>query len=706
MKLTEETILKLLRNKANRPMKVSELVKQFSIPDGQRREIRSRLKEMAADGRLIKVRGGRYGLPDEMNLVSGILNTNPRGFGFVAQDKDSGEKDIFISRGHMGDAMHQDLVTVRMEPGRDWERPEGRVIRILKRNTKELVGTYEQFGRDGWVIPMDTKYLHDVFISAKNSKGAKTGHVVSVAIESYPAKHQPPVGRIAEVLGFSDDPEVEVKAILRKFGITPEFPPKVLSTAEKMANTAAIEEQTEERTDLSGELIFTIDGKKAKDFDDAVSIEKMGDGFRLGVHIADVSHFVREGSPLDKEAFQRGTSIYYPDSVVPMLPFQLSNEICSLKPNEKRLALSVSIDFDAQGNVVGSKIFNSTIASKIRFTYTEVARLLEKGDPENRTEDVLNALKTMHGLSRILRKNRFRRGSVDFNLPEPEVQMDDKGRIERIVMAEHNVAHELIEEFMLAANQVVAKFLSDKNAPAIHRIHEPPDDDKIAEFNRFILSFGVKLKNTHNVPSSDLQNLLKQVKNHPEERTINTLLLRTMKKAVYSAKDPGHYCLGFKYYTHFTSPIRRYPDLITHRLVKSFLNKRKCSQREHKRLLPKVAEVAEQSSAREQNAMAIEREVNDLRRAQFMADKIGKIYSGLITSVTAFGFFVELQEVFVEGLVKISSIQDDYYIFIESEHKWQGQRRHRAFKIGDTVKIKVASVDIAKRQIDLTLHPK
>jgi ribonuclease R len=706
MKLTEETILKLLRNKANRPMKVSELVKQFSIPDGQRRELRSRLKEMTADGRLIKVRGGRYGLPDEMNLISGILNTNARGFGFVVREKDTDEKDIYISRGHMGDAMHGDLVTVRMEPGRDRDRPEGRVIRILKRNTPELVGTYEQFGRDGWVIPMDTKYLQDVFVSAKNSKGAKTGHMVSVAIETYPLKHQPPVGRITEVLGFSDDPEVEVKAILRKFGISPEFPPKVLSAAEKVAGTARIEEQTEERTDLSDGMIFTIDGIKAKDFDDAVSIEKMGTGYRLGVHIADVSHFVQEGSPLDKEAFLRGTSIYYPDSVVPMLPFQLSNEICSLKPNEKRLTLSALIDFDAKGNVVGYKLFNSIIESKVRFTYTEVARLLKNNDPEGRPPEALHALKTMHKLSQILRKKRFLQGSVDFNLPEPEVQMDEKGKIEKIVMAEHNMAHELIEEFMLAANQVVAKFLSDKNIPSIHRIHEPPDDDKIAEFNQFILTFGIRLKTTHNVPSMDLQNLLKKIQNHPEERTINTLLLRTMKKAVYSEKDPGHYCLGFAHYTHFTSPIRRYPDLITHRLVKSFLDKRKCSQREHKRLFPKIIEYSEQSSAREQNAMSIEREVNDLRRAQFMVDKIGKIYSGLITSVTAFGFFVELHEVFVEGLVRISSIADDYYIFIETEHKWQGQRRHRTFKIGDTVKIKVASVDIAKRQIDLTLYPK
>jgi len=665
---------------------------------------------MAADGRLIKIRGGRYGLPDEMNLVSGILHTHYKGFGFVVQGKDqvtdSDDKDIFISRDNMGDAMHLDLVMVRVESGRDWERPEGQVIRILKRNTETLVGTFEKFGRDGWVVPMEAKYLHDVFVPAKNTKGAKTGHVVSVDIETYPTKHQPPLGRVTEVLGFSDDPDVEIKSILRKHGVYQDFPEKVMKAAKKIAAFSLEEEETQQRRDLSDWMIFTIDGERAKDFDDAVSIEKMGTGYRLGVHIADVSHFVVENSILDKEAFQRGTSIYFPDAVIPMLPVQLSNEICSLKPNEKRLTVTVLMDFDSQGTVVGRKIFNSIIQSKIRFTYNEVARLLETGDPKNQPKEAMDSLNTMRNLSRILRKNRFQTGSVDFNLPEPEVHMTPEGKVLQIVIAEHNIAHEIIEEFMLAANQEAAKFLFEKNIPAIHRIHEPPDEDKIAEFNRFLLSFGLRLNKLHNVPSLDLQKLLIQIQGHPEERTLNALLLRTMKKAVYSEKDPGHYCLGFRHYTHFTSPIRRYPDLITHRQIKTFLTKRKCSQREHKRLLPRIAEYSEQSSAREQKATEIEREINDLRRAQFMADKIGKIYSGIITSVTAFGFFVELTEVFVEGLVRISSIADDYYIFIETEYKLQGQRRHRTFKIGDTVKIRVASVDLAKRQINLTLHPK
>jgi len=703
MKLTEETILNLLRKKTTRPLKVSELVRQLSIPDVQRREFRNKIKQLAEEGRLIRIRGGRYGLPDEMNLISGILQGHPNGFGFVVPDKEFGGEDVYVSRGKMADAMHGDHVTVRIDSGHDKERPDGCIIRTLKRNTTSLVGTYEKFGRDGWVIPMEQKHFHDVFVSAKNSMNAKTGQVVALRIENYPTKHQPPSGIVTEVLGASDDPEVEIKSIIRKFGVFQEFHPKVLAEAKKVAAWSVDEEEVKERKNLSDWMIFTIDGEKAKDFDDAVSIEKLGSGYRLGVHIADVSHFVREDSPLDKEALRRGTSIYYPDSVIPMLPFQLSNEVCSLKPGEQRLTLSVLIDYDDKGTVVGSKIFNSIITSKIRFTYKEVARLLEQGDAENKYPGALDALKPMRDLSQVLRKNRFEHGSVNFNIPEPEIQINTEGKIERVVIAEHNLAHELIEEFMLAANQVIARYLQDKNVPLIHRIHETPDEDKIAEFNRFILSFGLKLRTTHKVPSTDLQRLLERAKGHPEERTINTLLLRTMKKAVYSEKDPGHYCLGFKYYSHFTSPIRRYPDLITHRLVKTYLKRKKCSHREHRHLLPKIAEFAEQSSLMERKAMEIEREINDLRRAQFMADKIGNTYTGLITGVTAFGFFVELCEVFIEGLVKISSVTDDYYVYIETEHKWQGQRRHRIFKIGDTVKVRVSNVDIAKRQIDLAL---
>ncbi len=702
MKLTEESILSLLRKKSSHPMKISELVKQLAIPDTQRREFRNKVKDMAQAGTLIRIRGGRYGLPDAMNLVTGIFKGHPNGYGFVTPDNKEDGEDLYIARTQTNTAMHLDKVIARVETRRGRDRPEGRVIRIVQRNTQSLVGVFEKFGANGWVIPMEEKYVHDVFVPAKKKGGAKPGQVVTVKIDAPPSNHQPPQGRVTEVLGFTDDPEVEIKSIFRKFGVHKEFPPRVLAEATRVEKTLAEGDADEQRKDLTKQLIFTIDGEKAKDFDDAVSLEMLKGVYRLGVHIADVSHFVREDSLLDKEAFQRGTSTYYPDGVIPMLPVQLSNEICSLKPGVKRLTVSVVIDFDANGTVLGSKSFLSTIQSKIRFTYKQVAALLKKGDPDKKFPDALPVLKHMHTLSQTLRKNRFQKGSVDMNIPEPEIEVDKNGKVTGIKLAEHNDAHELIEEFMLAANREIARFLTEKNVPVIHRIHEKPDEEKIADFNQFIASFGLRLRSTRNVRSVDLQNLLKRAKGHKEERTINLLLLRAMKKAIYSEKDPGHFALGFEHYTHFTSPIRRYPDLITHRLLKMFLKKRKCSQREKKRLLPKIAEQAEQSSATERKAMEIEREINDLRRAQFMLDKIGETYSGFIIGVTAFGFFVELTDVYVEGLVRVSSLTDDYYIFFETEHKLQGQRRHRTFTIGDPVTVRIHDVDIARRRIELT----
>lgn len=691
MKLTDARILALLKKKISRPMKISELSKHLGVTDAEHREFRNRIKEMAAQGSLVKIRGGRYGLPDEMNLITGKLHGHPNGFGFVIPDKHHNTNDVFVNRKSMNEAMHQDHVVVRVESEKEPGRPEGRVIRILQRNTPNIVGVYETFGRDGWVIPTEAKHFHDVFIPGKNRKDAKNGQIVDVKIETYPTRHQPPVGKVMEILGKSNDPEVEVLSILRKFGIRQGFTPKIL----KEAKTVAKENQPDDRKDLTDLLTFTIDGERAKDFDDAVSLETMGDGYQLGVHIADVSHFVTENSLLDEEAFERGTSVYYADGVIPMLPEVLSNEACSLKPDEVRLTLSVFIDFDKQGNPLATQIHKSFIKSKKRFTYTEVARLLEQGNDS----PFMQTLADMHHLSQTLRKKRFKNGSVDFHVPEPEIQIED-GKVKQIGVARHNAAHHLIEEFMLAANQAVALTLHEKGIPCIHRIHEPPDPTKLLEFKEFISSFGLRLSSPDKIRSKDLNALLKKIQDTPEERVVNTLLLRTMKKARYSPSDPGHYCLGFAHYAHFTSPIRRYPDLIVHRIIKKYL-KHKCSKKEKKALHDSLSEISEQSTQMEIQAMSIEREIISLRRAQFMMDKIGKTFNGIITGVAGFGFFVELEEVFVEGLVKISSIMDDYYLFIETEHKLIGQKRHRVFQIGDPVKVRVSNVDLSRRQIDL-----
>lgn len=684
-----------MKKKVTRPMKVAELSRQLGVPETQKREFRSLIKDMAGEGSLIKIRGGRYGLPDEMNLVTGKLHGHPNGFGFLIPDKHEGENDVYVNRRHMNEAMHKDHVVVRVESEREPGKPQGRVIRILQRNTTHLVGTYETFGRDGWVIPTESKYFHDVFVPGKNRKGAKNGQIVHVEIETFPTRHKPPIGKVLEVLGTSNDPNVEIQSIFRKHGVRQSFSPELLDEA-RHVDAQDPADSIKERKDFTKLQTFTIDGERAKDFDDAVSLERLGDGYRLGVHIADVSHFVQEKSLLDEEAYERGTSIYYADGVIPMLPVSLSNEACSLKPDELRLTVSAIMDFDSEANFIAGTLHSSVIKSQRRFTYNEVHQLLE----EEKDDPFLPVLTDMHRFSQILRKKRFQHGSVDFQVPEPEIHIDSSGHVDRIGISEHNPAHELIEEFMLAANQFVALSLHERSIPSIHRVHEAPDPARLDGFNEFVDTFKLRLPSP--ARSTDLQTLVQQVKGRPEERVVNTLLLRTMKKARYSETDPGHFCLGFPHYAHFTSPIRRYPDLLLHRIIKKYM-KRKCPQKEKKALLSQIADISEQSTQMEIQAMSIEREVTDLRRTQFMADKIGKTFSGIITGVTGFGFFVELQEVFVEGLVKISSITDDYYLFIQPEHRLIGQRRHRSFQIGDPVKVRVAAVDLGQKRIDLTL---
>ena len=683
-------------------MKVSELARALGISEVQRRQFRNQIKLMAGEGTLVRLRGGRYGLPDKMNLVTGVFCGHPNGYGFLTSDTSERQGDIYINPKCTAGAMHRDKVIARIESHNSSGRPEGRVMRILERSTTSLVGLFEPLDGNGWVIPMDNKYFYDIFVSSKHKLGAKTGQIVVVDITSYPEKHQPPIGKITEILGYSNDPKVELNSIFRKLGTRIEFPLDVLEQAKK--TTAHINNKDlKNRRDLTGWTIFTIDGETAKDFDDAISLDVTDVGFRLGVHIADVSHYVKKNSSLDKEALERGTSIYFPSGVVPMLPFELSNDICSLKPNVKRLTLTALIDFNHKGEVIHSEFFTSVIKSRIRFTYDEVASLLKKGDIEKKYTEVIDILNNMHRLSKVLRKQRFKSGSVDFHVPEPEIHMNSKGTVEKITKAQHNEAHELIEEFMLAANQIVARHLFNKKLPFIHRIHESPDEKKIIAFQEFVAGFGLRLNSPNNVRSTDLQNILKKVRGRPEERVVNTLLLRTMKKAQYSQKDPGHFCLGFKHYTHFTSPIRRYPDLATHRLLKESLN-HKCSAHEKKALAKEMMEIAEHSTLKEEKAMRAEREIIDLRRAQFMSDRIGKPFTGVIVNVTQFGFFVELAEIFVEGLVHVSSLTDDYYIYMEQDHKWRGQRRNKVYKIGDLVKVCVKQVDISLRRIDLALR--
>ncbi len=701
MDLSDNKLLDLIQKKTSRPLKFSELMRTLQIPEPQRREFRAQVRELVEQGSLVKLRGGRYGLADEMNLVSGTLKGHPDGYGFLLTD--ASEPDLYVGRKQMNGAMHKDQVVVRVENRRSGlGKPEGRVIRILQRMTTTLVGIYEPLGRDGWVIPSDENIFHDVFVPGKLSNGAKPGQVVVVEITDYPTRHQPPAGKVLEVLGRADDPLVELRSIFHKFGVHQEFPQAAIEEARRFSPEPEGDEG-EGRRDLTGWLTFTIDGERAKDFDDAVSLEIEGGVWRLGVHIADVSHYVPESSALDKEAFDRGTSIYYPDGVIPMLPFELSNEVCSLKPREKRLTVSAVMEFTKEGELLRSSLFPSVIKSRHRFTYTQVWDLLQHGDPKGEFPDALPVLENMHQFSRTLHKKRFDEGSVEFDLPEPEITMNPDHSVAGIAIADRNPAHRLIEEFMLSANRVVAQTLLEKGAPLVNRIHESPDPDKLEVFQEFLETLGLRLPSIKKLQSKSLNKLLAKVKNRPENRVVNTLMLRTMKKAIYSENPIGHFALGFEHYAHFTSPIRRYPDLAVHRLVKNVLKKKKLTGKEKSRLRQIAAEVSVQSTDRELRAQGIEREVNDLRRAQFMQDKVGQVYSGVISGVQAFGFFVELKEVFVEGLVRVSNLRDDYYLFYEHEYKLKGQHRGRTYRIGDEVRVRVADVDIPRRRIDLVL---
>ncbi|MBT7521127.1 MAG: VacB/RNase II family 3'-5' exoribonuclease, partial [Nitrospina sp.] len=450
MKLSKDSILKKIKKKAVRPMKVSELALALGITEVQRRDFRNQIKLMAEEGTLVRLRGGRYGLPDKMNLITGILNGHPNGYGFLTPEKNDQGGDIYISPKHTAGAMHKDKVIARLESNNRSGRPEGRIMRILERSTTSLVGLFEPLDGNGWVIPMDNKFSHDIFVSSKHKLGAKTGQIVVVEITSYPEKHQPPTGKVTEVLGYSNDPKVELSSIFRKLGTRFEFPLNVVEQAKKITSRIN-NKDLNNRKDLTDWTIFTIDGETAKDFDDAISLDVTDIGFRLGVHIADVSHYVKKNSYLDKEALERGTSIYFPGDVIPMLPFELSNNICSLKPNVKRLTLTALIDFNRKGEVIHSDFFTSVIKSCTRFTYNEVASLLKNDATENKHSEVVDILHNMHRLSKILRKRRFKSGSVDFHVPEPEIHMNSKGTIEKITKAQHNEAHELIEEFMLVA---------------------------------------------------------------------------------------------------------------------------------------------------------------------------------------------------------------------------------------------------------------
>jgi ribonuclease R len=701
------------------PALLRELMRALRIPKDQRREFRRLLNEMVRSGEIVRIKGNRYGLPSKMNLIPGRLQGHPEGYGFVIPDT-PGQADIYVARRNMVDAMHGDHVVARVESyrpqkaGSGTPRREGRIIRVLDRGTDRVIGRFD-WSRNrefGFVVPTDRRNWFDLYVAFDQTGGARDGDLVVAEIVRYPTPHRNPEGRVETIIGRAYDPKVDTQMVMAEFGLPMDFPDPATAASRKLPSRVA-PGMVRGFRDLRGLKTVTIDGEKARDFDDAVSIERAPGGrYRLWVHIANVSYYVPWNSALDLEARRRGTSVYFPDRVVPMFPENLSNGICSLNPREDRLALTVEMLFDSWGKPVEYDLYESVIKSDERMTYTAVGRILEQDDPElsRRYQPLVSDFRQMGELAERLRSRRMGAGSIDFDLPEPEIVLDLQGQPLDIIREERNVAHRIIEEFMLAANRTVAGHMADLGVPFIYRIHEPPDPDRLADLSLFVASFGHVLKLRHPAGESGgpfrprvLQALLERVKGNPEERLINHVVLRSMKQARYSTENAGHFGLAADTYTHFTSPIRRYPDLIVHRLVKEVLKKKKMSASRAEELAGPLAEIARTSSERERVAMEAEREVVDLKKVRFMEDKMGEEFFGFITGVTSFGFFVELEAFFVEGLVHITSIPDDYYVFLEKEHSLLGRHHRRRFRIADRVRVRVENVNLEKRQIDFSL---
>ena len=695
--LSAEKVLQFLKEE-DRPLLLREILRRLSLGKEERREARESLRDLADAGKVVRIRGNRYGLPSKMNLVVGRVKTHPDGYGFVIPEKE-GEEDIFISPRNLKEAMNGDRVVARIESIRK-KGKEGSVIRILERKTHKVVGKFMRGKNYSYIIPEDERMLQEIFIPEGETKRARPNQIVVAEITQYPTERARPVGRITHILGYPDDPEIEPQIIIHKYDLPHRFTSAALKEAQDLSPEPSPHEY-KDRVDLRGIPTFTIDGENARDFDDAVSIEREKDGgAKLYVSISDVSHYVREGTFLDEEAYLRGTSVYFPDRAIPMFPPELSNEICCLHPRVDRFTLTVELRYDEKGERKSVRFYPSVIRSDERLTYTLVRRILVDGDLEVREkfERLLPPLELMADLCQELRRRRTERGAMDFDLPEPEVMLNLQGGTEDIIRAERNLAHQIIEEFMIAANEAVARFMEEKGVPFIYRIHEPPKKEAIDEFRRFISHLGYRMRKDTDQSPKELQKVLFDVKGKPEERMVNQILLRSMKWARYSAKNLCHFGLASDAYTHFTSPIRRYPDLIVHRLLKRVLSKMEVQIAEEA-----LADKADHLSYRERVAMEAEREIVDRYRVRFMRDRIGEEFEGIISGVTAFGFFVELKDIFVEGLVRVTSLPDDYYQYHEKQYCLIGERTHKTFRIGDQVKVRIDRVDVERRHIDFGL---
>lgn len=700
--LDKKLVMDCLRNNTDKPMTIEELFFKLDLTPMDSGTLDEILTELTEEGRLLLSRKGKYLLTEKMNLEPGVIQMSARGNYAFFCPLDKEKEDTFIVGRNLLGAMHGDTVlmeTIKEES--QGRRAEGRVFKILKRANKKIAGVIEVKNKYSFVIPQDERIVEDIYIPKKKTLGAKTGQVVLVEITKWREPGKNPEGRVVEILGHQTDPGMDMELIIRKHNLRSEFPEAVLREAERVSDTIG-ENELKNRLDLRDELIVTIDGEDAKDLDDAVHLKKMPNGhFELGVHIADVSHYVEAFQSLDREAKLRGTSVYLVDRVLPMLPKKLSNGICSLNPEEDRLTMSCIMEINQKGFVVNYRILPSVIHSKKRLTYTKVNDVILHGDREfyENNPALHDMLFLMADLQKILYQKRLDRGSIDFEFPEVKVILDEEGKPLEIRPFIRYIGERIIEEFMLLANETVSEHLAWLTGPNLYRVHEEPDNDSMVELNRVLHNFGYGLKGLQgdHVHPRELQKIVEDCKGKPEERLLNTLMLRSLKKARYTDEQLGHFALSVKYYTHFTSPIRRYPDLVIHRLLKM-------DRSEDSKLLhyyeEHLAEITDDCSERERAAEMAERESVDLKMAEFMQDKVGKVFEGTISGVTNYGFFVELQNL-AEGLVRVADLYDDYYLFDEKNYLLIGERTKRQFRLGDGIKVRIKDVNLSFREINM-----
>jgi ribonuclease R len=698
--VNKETVLSFFKEKIRKPLVFNDIVSLMKLSHAEARALKRILRIMVRAGDLALTRKGLYGPAENMNLVTGYFEPHKDGYGFVIIEK-PGERDIFIPAWGTSGAMTNDRVLVRIE---NLHKREGRIIKILERAHTRIAGKFEVTRTGFYVRPKNRSEHFDISIAQKYRGGAKNGDVVIAEIISYPIERKPPSGKVTKIIEKPEDPKAEIEAIIDEFNLPRRFPQNVLEEASFLSQfrTGDKEHRTQRRKDLRSLPTVTIDGECAKDFDDAVSIKITKQGYALYVHIADVGFYVGWNSSIDVEAKKRGTSVYFPGRVIPMLPKELSEDLCSLIPKVERVALTIEMNFDRNGNMLNAKFYPSVIISDERMTYTSVRKILIDNDEHERKKYnyLLQDFELMGELCSILRNRRLERGSLDFDLPEPDVLLDMQGRPEAILEAERNYAHMIIEEFMIAANEAIAKYLNDLGIPILYRIHEEPNPYKFEEILKVVRSvcrkgYPSKLK--------DFPELLRNIKGKPEEEIINYMVLRSLKQARYSHINIGHFGLASKCYTHFTSPIRRYPDLVVHRILKEALNKRQLSDKRIQELEKLLPDIAFHSSRMERLADKAETEVVDAMRVWFMKDKVGEKFDGKIVNITPYGIKVRLRDFYVEGFLHVSYMTDDFYQYNERLMCLIGRHTRRSFSIGKEVKVRIEKVDMEEREIILDI---